>query len=182
MSRINKTQFAILGYISKHQPMSGYDIKRLLEKVAAFYWSESNSQIYPLLKKLLDQGMVTVEQQDSSRKKNLYRITELGREHLMQWLEEETEPQTFRNELLLKLSLSQHLSDQQTLEQMHYFSEQVTNKRRKLKKIQKHIREDHVGRADQKYLLMTYRYSELMLKAQQQWCEEVERELESGES
>ncbi|ODN43176.1 hypothetical protein BGC07_09930 [Piscirickettsia litoralis] len=176
MSRTNKTQFAILGYLTKRDAMSGYDIKRLLEKVASFYWSESNSQLYPLLKKLLAQDMVTMaETQESGRKRNLYSITEKGREHLLTWLRQDVEETTIRNELMLKLSLAQHLSTTDTLEHIDYFAEQVQSRKRKLKKIQQHIENDHKNRQDQEYLLMTYRHSELILEAQEKWCKEVQK-------
>ena len=57
MKKINKSEFALLSLLSK-KDMSGYDIKQMAGKVAAYHWSESNAQIYPILEKLENKGYV----------------------------------------------------------------------------------------------------------------------------
>ena len=57
MARCNKSFYAILGIISKGE-VSGYDIKQILLKIGRFYWSESNAQIYPLLKRMEESGEI----------------------------------------------------------------------------------------------------------------------------
>ena len=49
--------YAILGFLAQ-RPMSGYDIKRSVEESVDNFWSESFGQIYPILRRLAEQGMV----------------------------------------------------------------------------------------------------------------------------
>ena len=58
MPKCTKSCFVILGLLSKAD-LSGYDLKQIMSKHAKFYWSESNAQIYPVLKKLEKQELVT---------------------------------------------------------------------------------------------------------------------------
>ena len=58
MARINKTQYAILGFLS-FEPMSGYDIQKLAKESIGYFWQEGYGQIYPVLKKLLAHGLVS---------------------------------------------------------------------------------------------------------------------------
>ena len=57
MSRINRTQFAILGMLSLGEK-SGYDLKRDFEQRVQHFWSESLGQIYPTLHRLRKQHLV----------------------------------------------------------------------------------------------------------------------------
>ena len=59
----SKTRFAVLGILS-YGPMSGYDIKKFYEKNVAGFWSESYGQIYPILKRLAEEGLATRSDSD----------------------------------------------------------------------------------------------------------------------
>ena len=102
----SKTHIVILGLLSE-QPLSGYDIKKLIEIRFRFFWNESYGQIYPVLKKLTQQGLI-VESPDLESKRNTrrYTITESGLETLRQWLLTNPEKESVRIELLLKLYFS----------------------------------------------------------------------------
>jgi DNA-binding PadR family transcriptional regulator len=77
----------ILGYLSM-KPMSGYDIKKLFDMSAAYFWPADQAQIYRTLKKLNAGGMIEVSgvEQDSGPSKTLYAITKRGREEMRSWL------------------------------------------------------------------------------------------------
>lgn len=99
----SKTHLVILGLLSE-RPLSGYDIKKLIDLRFRFFWSESYGQIYPQLKKLEKEGLITtLKTQDSIRSKAHYAITETGREALSRWLTIPPEKESVRIELLLKL-------------------------------------------------------------------------------
>src|SRR2546428_7414477 len=54
--RANTSRYAILGVLSR-RPMSGYDVKKLIERSIAHFWSESYGQIYPILNRLAAEGL-----------------------------------------------------------------------------------------------------------------------------
>jgi len=53
---VNKTRFAVLGLLSI-RPMSGYDLKQVIESSTRNFWSESYGQIYPVLRELTAGGL-----------------------------------------------------------------------------------------------------------------------------
>jgi len=99
----NKTHIVILGLLNE-QPLSGYDIKKLIDLRFRFFWNESYGQIYPQLKKLEKAGLIKADnKEESGRSKQRYMITSDGREVLQQWLGMSPEKESVRIELLLKM-------------------------------------------------------------------------------
>jgi DNA-binding PadR family transcriptional regulator len=60
MPRENKTKFAVLGLLA-YAPLSGYDIRRIYAQSLGNFWSESYGAIYPILKRLEEEGLATRE-------------------------------------------------------------------------------------------------------------------------
>lgn len=77
----------ILGFLSM-KPMSGYDIKKLFNMSAAYFWPADQAQIYRTLKSLESNGLIEVSglEQNAGPSKTLYTITERGQETLRSWL------------------------------------------------------------------------------------------------
>jgi len=99
----SKTQIVILGLLSEH-PLSGYDIKKLIDIRFRFFWNESYGQIYPTLKKMVASKYIqALPIIDSKRSKQHYEITPLGRLTLQAWQDEKPEKESIRIELLLKI-------------------------------------------------------------------------------
>lgn len=72
------------------QPKSGYDIKKMFDEVFSNFWAAELSQIYPQLRKLKEQGLLTVESvpSDKGPDKKLYEVTPAGQQELVKWLAE----------------------------------------------------------------------------------------------
>jgi DNA-binding PadR family transcriptional regulator len=104
MPRENKTKYAILGLLA-YAPLSGYDIRRIYAQSLGNFWSESYGHIYPILKRVVDEGLATRDVQPHAGKpdRHVYTITEGGRDELHRWLAQPPEPHKERVELLLKL-------------------------------------------------------------------------------
>lgn len=69
-----------------------------------YFWRESDSTIYPMLKVLTKEGKVFPETVYVGKKrKEVFSITETGRKEFKAWLESPTGSETPRNEFLLKL-------------------------------------------------------------------------------
>lgn len=103
MKSINKTRYAILGMLLDG-PCTGYEIKSLMNRSTVYFWRESDSTIYPMLKVLAKEGKALSKIVDvGKKKKEVFSITEKGREEFKAWLERPTGSETPRNEFLLKL-------------------------------------------------------------------------------
>lgn len=100
----NRTRWVILGCLTL-EPMSGYDVKAFVDRTIVHFWSESYGQLYPTLKALEAQGLVTGrhERQEGRPDKRVYTITEAGRAALAAWLAEPAEPVVPRYEHSLKI-------------------------------------------------------------------------------
>lgn len=103
MRLINKTKYAILGMLL-NGPSTGYEIKSLMNRSTVYFWRESDSTIYPMLKVLAQEGKVHSEIVYVGRKKKeIFSITKTGRAEFKEWLKKPTGSETPRNEFLLKL-------------------------------------------------------------------------------
>ncbi len=94
---------AILGLLAQ-EDLSGYDIKRWMERPVGNFWSAGHSQIYPELARLEEAGMVVhqlVEQSERPDKK-VYEITAVGLAAWREWVTAPVEPRAARDELVLK--------------------------------------------------------------------------------
>ena len=103
MKRILK--YVILGLLEQGEK-SGYDIKNCFNEEIGEFWSAKHSQIYPELRKLTEEGLITYRNTIIGEKleKKIYSITDKGRKDLNNWLEKTTElPNAEKDEFILKL-------------------------------------------------------------------------------
>jgi DNA-binding PadR family transcriptional regulator len=80
-------KYAILGLLH-YKDMHGYRIKEVIENEFGFMWSINYGQIYPNLKQLEQEGLVTkvdVAQKNAPDRK-LYSITEKGKDAFAEWV------------------------------------------------------------------------------------------------
>jgi DNA-binding PadR family transcriptional regulator len=107
MARKARTHYAILGLLC-WKPMSGYDIKRMVEVGLKYFWSESYGQIFPTLKGLVDDGLATktVDPETGGRRRQVYTATGAGRRVFKAWLRQPTDLPRLRDELKLKFFLT----------------------------------------------------------------------------
>lgn len=84
---MRELKYAILGLINR-TPMTGYDITKYFDGVLYRFWDAKHSQIYPELKKLLDEDLLTYEVviQGEKLEKKVYSITDKGYAELQDWL------------------------------------------------------------------------------------------------
>jgi PadR family transcriptional regulator, regulatory protein AphA len=105
---------AILGILSR-RPLTGYDLKKIMQDSAYMPWSGNNNQIYKALVELLERGYLTneIQHQDGAPSKKSYTITEQGLAELKRWTLTEPEPPEFRKVFLIRLASSGQLSDEE---------------------------------------------------------------------
>jgi PadR family transcriptional regulator AphA len=95
---------ALLGFLST-EPASGFDLAREFGESLGWFWYASHSQIYPELRRLEEQGLVTstTSTGNPGKQKRIYRLTERGEVELQSWLEQSTEYAPMRDVERLKL-------------------------------------------------------------------------------
>ena len=176
--RINKTQYAILGALSI-QTMSGYDIKKWLLEVTGSFWAESPGQIYPTLSKLLADGLVKCneEQTKGKRPRKVYSITKKGSNVLKTWLQLPAESPTIRNELRLKLFFGNNMSKEDCIAHLESRKHRANENLIRYKSIQKHIKDQHKKDENSFYWLLTLKSAIMHEQAELNWCEKSVKTL-----
>jgi DNA-binding PadR family transcriptional regulator len=100
---LSPTAYVILGLLG-WRPMSGYEIKSIVDKSTRFFWAASYGQIYPELRRLAAAGLIEGKASpQGGRRRNVYRPTRAGRKELRAWLNADPEVFELRDEALLKL-------------------------------------------------------------------------------
>ncbi|MEH1837755.1 MAG: PadR family transcriptional regulator [Nostoc sp.] len=85
-----------------------------------FFWSASHQQIYRELAKLEDQGLIGSESILQARRpdKRLYSVTDLGEQHLKEWIAQSCEPTPIKDDLLVKIFAGRIVSNQTILAEL----------------------------------------------------------------
>lgn len=79
---------ALLGLLSA-EPMSGYDLNRILDETFGYVWTAPHSQIYPALRQMENEGLIEAEvQRTGERERRVYRVLDAGHTYLRQWAAE----------------------------------------------------------------------------------------------
>ncbi|MBD5805860.1 PadR family transcriptional regulator [Limosilactobacillus walteri] len=113
-----KGRDVILG-ILRNKPRTGYEINDILQNQISYFYDGTYGMIYPTLKKLEKEGKVkkeTVIQEDKPNK-NIFSITDKGREELRKYLESDKVEEVFKSDFLMKLFFGDdYLSKQKVIE------------------------------------------------------------------
>jgi PadR family transcriptional regulator AphA len=77
---------ALLGVL-KDRPLTGYDLVRHFQGTVGFLWSAPQSQIYPELRRMEAQGLVTAQVAPRGQRalKRIYSVTDAGMAELRRW-------------------------------------------------------------------------------------------------
>ncbi len=179
MARSNKTRYALLGFLSM-SPSSGYDIKIMMEQSTNHFWREGDSSIYPILKQLLDEDLVTCElsNTESNKPKKVYTITKIGQQMLEEWLFETPDLFQSRNELMLKVFFGWNVDREVTLGHLRNYRRIVKTKLDHYRTWFKKTSSTKDIPKDKLYRFLTLRAGVIYSEAKLKWCEESLRLLE----
>ena len=107
--------WAVMGLLESRQ-MSGYDIKRAVDRTIRHFWAASYGQIYPELKRLEAAGWIAGKAADrGGRSRRVFRITSAGRRQLDGWLHGHETRVEMRDESLLRLFFADALPSDEAL-------------------------------------------------------------------
>jgi PadR family transcriptional regulator, regulatory protein AphA len=125
MARKARTHFAVLGLLC-WKPMSGYDIKKMVEVALTFFWSESYGQIFPVLNRLVDDGLATkkIDPASGGRRRQVYTVTASGRKIFEDWLALPSSRPQLRDEMKLKFFLSSRSTKAEGIRLIEEYHEQ----------------------------------------------------------
>jgi PadR family transcriptional regulator AphA len=160
------------------EPMSGYDLGQTVRTSIGHFWNESYGQIYPNLKKLAAAGFVTgkTEKQKGKPDRQIYSITDKGRERLAAWLKVEPQPEIPRNELLLKLFFAVQAVPEDIVGFVERMARSESAILARINGLEEEIAKLH-RYPDAPYWKMVLRFGQLELEAHQRWAEETLAEL-----
>ncbi len=172
MKSVNKTRYAILGILLE-APSTGYEIKSLMGRSTVYFWRESDSTIYPMLKVLAKEGKALSKvAYVGKKKKEVFSITETGKTEFKNWLQSPTASETPRNEFLLKIFF---VTDQKDL--IRLFEERLTKMEKAYedyKKIEERL-ENLADSARKTIRLKALRYGLTQIAAEVQWLKDEKR-------
>jgi len=178
-----KTQFVILGLLSEG-PLTGYDIKKIIDLRFSFFWNESYGQIFPMLKQLSEEHLIELVSNQpsmspsSKREKNYYQITEQGRMALLSWLKEPVETETVRFEILLKMYFSNEIDSVVMKEHIEAFKSRYIDKLTMLDLFSAELRpivDLHDNHAE---VLSVINFGQKVYRAYVEWSDETLKQLE----
>lgn len=173
---LTTTEAALLGLLRK-RPMSGYDLRKDVERSVGYFWAPAKTQIYATLPKLVESGYATHERvvQTQRPDKTIYAITEDGRNALREWVEEAPlDAGHGRNLILLKLYLGAE-ADPEALRR------QLQERRQDAERLLAELEElEAAGAGGSPFEALTRRWGFLYAEALLRWTDEAERALASS--
>jgi PadR family transcriptional regulator AphA len=88
--RLTETSYIVLGLLSQAEPATPYDLKQLAQVSTSNFWSVPHTQLYTECARLAREGLLDEHQEQTGRRRRIYRLTERGRELLEAWRDEPT--------------------------------------------------------------------------------------------
>ena len=172
------SRYALLGMLSI-RAMSGYDIKKLIETSISNFWTESYGQIYPMLKTLVAEKLVTrkTEKQAGKPDRHVYALTAAGRRVLREWLTRPATPKVARNELLLKLFFGEEIPASASLAHIAEFRQRQRELLERYAAIESEIRTKHKANPNAPFWLITVAYGRRESEALLRWCDDATKIL-----
>jgi len=174
MKRTNKSIYSILGILSSG-PKSGYGIKKYIEGSISYFWAESFGQIYPTLKLLIEERLISTAEDKNNNKLEckIYTITEMGSQKLQIWLNQPVEDITFdRNELLLKLFFSADTSVQSNINNINLYRNRRVRELDIYNAIEKDMKRHPEDNDIFFHQMLTLRHGQAICGAIVKWCDE----------
>ena len=162
-------RYFVLGMLTK-RPMSGYDIKRFLKTLNWLIGSPSFGSLYPALRCLLEDGLLTVdlEPRQERQPRKIYTITEMGRETLQVWIDRPVAPEASLKAFAMRLVLASNFTSAGLLSHLHQRRAQVAIHEGQL--------EDRIGSLDESTDLgqsLALGYGLALARAETAWLQDA---------
>jgi DNA-binding PadR family transcriptional regulator len=157
--------------------LSGYDLKKLFSRSFAFFSGLSYGSIYPALKKLEEEGLITMklEIQESSPNRKVYTIAEAGKKAFLNSLKSPFGLERYRNALLMRMFFFAHLSKKERLKAGYDYLDQIKAVAKELEAVRAEVE----ANAD-RYQMLCFQFGLRFSKDLIRNVEQVTAELENN--
>lgn len=106
--RMTTSSYAVLALLDL-KPWTGYELTNQAQRSLRYAWPKSARLLYSEPKKLVELGYATTHTEEiGNRTRNVYEITETGREALGEWTGTRTQPPRLEIEAMLRLLFADH--------------------------------------------------------------------------
>ncbi|MBQ5316420.1 MAG: PadR family transcriptional regulator [Oscillospiraceae bacterium] len=175
-----KLDCVILGLLA-HEELTGYEIKRRIDRSLSYFWGASYGSIYPTLESLVKNGFAEKHSdEDSARNRQIYSVTPEGRERLKEWLSEPVQRDELRSETLLKLFFGNEAGEGQTAGHIRAFREKTESSLAELYTAEKNLSACLDDDRAHGYYLMTVQFGIRTYEAWIKYCDEMLDRLGEG--
>jgi DNA-binding PadR family transcriptional regulator len=178
---VKKTRYVLLGLLQEEN-LSGYEMKKIIDKRMSFFWQESFGQIYPEINKMAEEGIIDIYNTGSEgnmkREKIRYKITPNGEKELKKWMEAENEKDTVRSEFLLKMYLSTPKNFEEMRKHIIKFKEQSEKKLELFNLFESELNKIIEVHNNHKQILYVLNLGIRQAKLYIDWSEEILKDLE----
>ena len=184
MAKDNTTRYILLGLL-KHEPLSGYDMKKHIDRSVSQFWNVGFGQIYPTLSELEEEGLIAKARSETLKgpRRNVYEITSAGRELLKEWLLLPEEREYTRYEILLKLFFGSGLPKEVNLERIEGFRQRHEKDLQMLHLFAESLKQVMDSDPDHLNYYITVRFGQYVYQAYLDWAQEALKLLNgSGET
>lgn len=180
MANEKKIDCVILGLLS-HEDLTGYEIKKRMDTTLKYFWNASYGSIYPALNELVSRGLATKrEDTGSKRNKQIYSITDSGRDYLKSWLSLPVEKDELRYETLLKLFFGNEKGEEQALAHIEAFERKIKGELSRLLQAEAVLKSCLDDDPAHKYYLLTVGFGIKTYRGYLEWCAEARKALKRG--
>jgi DNA-binding PadR family transcriptional regulator len=185
----NSLKFILLG-LPALRPSTGYDLKKTMDISIRYISPVALSQIYPTLKKMTKDGLVTFEVQQRSSKPDLktYSITEAGEIAFREWLAEAFKPDPHRFDTFTLRFYFSSLLDKPTL--LKHIRTELAFRQEQLAVARQLAPEEAIGSLDPieaveiermvKFWGLYYQYGLQFMETYTRWLEHIQQLVEQG--
>ncbi len=180
MPKENTTLYIILGLLN-HEDLSGYDIKKRIDTMISSFWEVGYGQIYPTLSKLEAQGLVLkrISETSNGPEKNLYSITEDGKEALIEWLKVPEQKEYTKYEILVKLFFGNLASSKDNQARIEAFKARQLQNLNMMEIFKTNLKKVLDTDDDHFFYYLTVLFGEHIYRAYLEWSEQALQLLES---
>lgn len=177
-------KYILLGFLN-YQPMTGYELKSIIDNSTMHFWHAYHSQIYTMLRKLEDDGLLVSEVDDEADKLNrrTYTITAAGQHELQTWLGTSmANVAPVKEELLVRVFFSAQRTNTDILDELRHqrrLHQNQLNEYRALAPDHLHDRYDSATQRDALFWSSTLKFGIAYEEMYLAWLDQLITTLES---
>jgi DNA-binding PadR family transcriptional regulator len=178
---------ALLGLLN-YRPATGYDLKATFEKSINLFWNASLPQIYRTLNQMEKKGWLSfkVEHQDGKPSRKIYKLTDMGKKELQNWLSMPPDFPQIKNNMLAKIFFGNRMDKKDLAVNLRKWRERYVKLLEKLgtglDATAGHYATKGDFRDDMRFWLLTADYGRRHAKMVIEWCDSALDVVEKGKN